>query len=93
MREQLFETIRDELAGWPIGSGYYATKVAVHEAGEMADAVLALLPGRSEAEVKAEALEEAASVYDVAQISGVFFGAAEYARAWLRARAASLRGE
>ena len=45
MREQLFETIRDELAGWPIGSGYYATRVAVHEAGEMADAILErLLP-------------------------------------------------
>ena len=58
-----------------------------------ADAVLALLPGRAVEEVKAEALEEAASVYDVAQISGVFFGAAEYPKAWLRARAASLRGE
>ena len=46
MREQLFETIRDELAGWPIGSGYYATKVAVHEAGEMADAVLTRLSQR-----------------------------------------------
>lgn len=58
-----------------------------------ADAVLALMPGRTVEEVKAEALEEAASVYDVVQISGVFFGAAEYSRAWLRARAASLRGE
>ena len=46
MREQLFEAIRDELADWPIGSGYYVTKVAVHEAGEMADAVLTLLSQR-----------------------------------------------
>ena len=48
MREQLFEAIRDELAGWPIGSGYYAAQVAVHEAGEMADAVLNMLPDRGE---------------------------------------------
>ena len=46
----LWEAIRDELAGWPIGSGYYATKVAVHEAGEMADALLTTFSGRSEAE-------------------------------------------
>ena len=46
MREQLFETIRDELAGWPIGSGYDTTRVAVHEAGEMADAVMQMLSER-----------------------------------------------
>ena len=39
MREQ----IRDELAGWTIGSGYYSTMVNVDEAGEMADAVIAAL--------------------------------------------------
>lgn len=44
----LWEAIRDELAGWPIGSGYYATQIAVHEAGEMADAILNMLPGRGE---------------------------------------------
>ena len=37
------ERIRDELAGWTIGSGYYSTMVGVDEAGEMADAVLAAL--------------------------------------------------
>ena len=53
------ETVRDEIAGHPIGSGYYATTVGVDEAAEIADAVLSLLPGRSEAEVKEEALREA----------------------------------
>lgn len=37
------ERIRDELAGWTIGSGYYSMMVDVDEAGEMADAVLAVL--------------------------------------------------
>lgn len=54
------EDVRDEIAGHPIGSGYYSTTVGVDEATEMARAVLALLPGRTEAEVKAEALREAA---------------------------------
>ena len=54
------ETVRDEIAGHPIGSGYYATTVGVDEAAEIADAVLSLLPGRSEAEVAAEALRDAA---------------------------------
>lgn len=31
----------DEIAGHPIGSGYYSTSVVIDEAGEMADAVLA----------------------------------------------------
>lgn len=35
------EAIRDELAGWPIGSGYYQTKVSVDEAREMAEALVA----------------------------------------------------
>lgn len=39
------EEIRDELAGWPIGSGYYITMVSVDEAREMGQAVLALLGG------------------------------------------------
>lgn len=41
------ETLRDALAGWPIGRGYYQTTVAADEAGEMADAVLALLRGET----------------------------------------------
>ena len=79
----------DPTCPWPDGF----TRMEEARAYRQADAVLALLPGRAVEEVKAEALEEAASVYDVAQISGVFFGAAEYPKAWLRARAASLRGE
>ena len=39
------EQIRDELAGFQIGAGYYATAVSVGEASEMADALLARWPG------------------------------------------------
>lgn len=35
------EEVRDEIAGHPIGSGYYATSVGVDEASEIADALLA----------------------------------------------------
>ena len=35
------EALRDALAGWAVGSGYYATQVGTDEAGEMADAILA----------------------------------------------------
>ena len=35
------EEVRDEIAGHPIGSGYYATSVGVDEAAEVADALLA----------------------------------------------------
>ena len=84
-REDVAETIHAGICGCGV--------LGSHAYDGTADAVLDLLPGRAVEEVKAEALEEAASVYDVAQISGVFFGAAEYPKAWLRARAASLRGE
>ena len=40
------EEIADELSGWPIGAGYYQTRVATDEAQDMADAVLALLKGQ-----------------------------------------------
>lgn len=39
------EQIRDEIAGHPIGSGYYRTAVAVDEAREIAESVHALLTG------------------------------------------------
>lgn len=40
------DEIADELTGWPIGAGYYATTVAIDEARGMADAVLALMKGQ-----------------------------------------------
>jgi len=43
---ELREAIRDVLAGWPIGSGYYSTAVGVDEAWEMADAVMQMLSER-----------------------------------------------
>ena len=43
MSESMRDRIRDELAGWVIGSGYYATAVSVEDARDMADAVLAVL--------------------------------------------------
>ena len=42
-RRQVIDLARDELAGWPIGSGYYGTKVAVDEAREMAEAALPVI--------------------------------------------------
>ena len=42
------EEIAEELNGWPIGSGYYQTRVAIDEARDMADAVLALLKGQDD---------------------------------------------
>ena len=35
------DEVRAEIAGHPIGSGYYATSVGVDEAAEIADALLA----------------------------------------------------
>ena len=60
---------------------------------DAARAILALIGGRTEAEVKAEALEEAATSLEgglgVEGTPGTLY---EY-RAWLRARAAAIRGE
>ncbi len=42
-RQQVIDLARDELAGWPIGSGYYGTKVDVSEAREMAEAALPVI--------------------------------------------------
>ena len=39
----LIEVLRDELAGWPIGSGYYGTQVGTDEAREMAHAALPVI--------------------------------------------------
>lgn len=35
------EALRDELAGWVIGAGYYQSMVGTSDAAEMADAILA----------------------------------------------------
>lgn len=37
---ELVDRITDELAQWPIGSGYYQTAVSTDEAREMAAAIL-----------------------------------------------------
>lgn len=42
------DEIADELSGWPIGAGYYQTRVAIDEARDMADAVLDLLKGQTD---------------------------------------------
>ena len=59
MSESMRDRLRDELAGWPIGSGYYSTTVSVEDARDMADALLAAFPWLadkpSEAEVEAGA--------------------------------------
>ena len=40
MSDELRDRIADELAGHPIGTGYYATSVGMDEAREMAQAVI-----------------------------------------------------
>ena len=58
MTESMRDRLRDELAGWPIGSGYYSTTVSVEDAQDMADAILATFPwlaGVSESMVEAGA--------------------------------------
>lgn len=39
------EELRDVIAGWPIGTGYYGTSVGVDEASQIAHAVIAHLTG------------------------------------------------
>lgn len=50
--EHIREAVRDELAHWPIDSGYYATRVDIDEASEMANAVLAVVAKYRDAEVE-----------------------------------------
>jgi len=50
------EAVRDELAGTPIGTGYYSTAVGIDEAHDMADEVLdALAPFVADRERQAAA--------------------------------------
>ena len=41
--DDLTERIRDEIAGHPIGSGYYQTAVATDEAADIATAVMSVV--------------------------------------------------
>jgi len=38
-KEQVIELIRDEIAGWPIGEGYYQTTIGVFTARDLAEGV------------------------------------------------------
>lgn len=82
MSEPMRDRLRDELAGWPIGSGYYSTTVSVEDARDMADALLAAFPwladepSGGEVEAGARALFE----HDCPTASR------EPAAAWVRAR-------
>lgn len=42
------EKIADEIAGHPIGSGYYQTTISIYEAQEIAAGIHALLTGEEE---------------------------------------------
>lgn len=97
--DEAVEAARDELAGWQIGSGYYATQVAVDEALDMARAALeAALPlivddlranPVERLQDEAEALEEAADAMDA---DPSFRDPLRLKSDWLRARAARIRG-
>lgn len=59
------DAIRDELAGFHIGTGYYGTQVSVGEAADMADLILASdWLAQHDREVAARALREAADRID-----------------------------
>lgn len=55
--------------------------------------LVASLPGRPEAEVKAEALDEAAIDFGPGRITGIFTSDWAYTKEWMQRRAAALRGE
>lgn len=57
----LREQIRDEIAGRPVGNGYYGSTISVEEAAEIADAVLKVLadPPDDVIERAAEAIDRA----------------------------------
>ena len=57
------EALRDEIGGWPIGSGYYATRVGTDEAREIAEHLLtstdpAVLDAMQDALVRANRIAE-----------------------------------
>lgn len=56
------EALRDIIAHWPIGSGYYTTSVGIDEAREIADAILTdFLPAYTE-RIRAEQRETDAQI-------------------------------
>lgn len=49
--DDLRAKLRDELSGFPIGTGYYQTTVGTNEAREMADALLPIIEAHTAAAV------------------------------------------
>jgi hypothetical protein len=41
--DRLTDLIRDEISGWPIGTGYYQTSVSLDEARDMTESIVAAL--------------------------------------------------
>ena len=99
------EVLAEALDPWVVthhhgchGDDDWGSSLSTKDGGELADAALALLPGRSESEVKAEALREAAPEAEFEFRSMTFFrggGSETQLHAvgdWLRRRADRLTG-
>lgn len=71
---------------WALSSEDHRDPAAPYDYSDMIRAILALLPGRTEAEVKAEALREAADAYSALPEGERTYFPAIHAN-WLRARA------
>lgn len=78
--------LAEEIAGWPIGSGYYGTSIGTDEAREIA---AALAPTVNKLIAEAAAAELDAAAADAGRWSGP--QAPTIVRTWLRARAAAVR--
>ncbi len=80
----LRDQLADEVSGWPIGSGYYATTVGSDEAREITDALLPVV----EAHTRAAIADELDALGDYEDTNGSTLAAGR-----LYARAKALRAE
>lgn len=61
-QDALVEVLRDEIAGWTIGSGYYGTSIGTTDANDIADHLIEHVLAQRDRRVAAEALREAADL-------------------------------
>ena len=68
--DDLRAKLRDELSGFPIGTGYYQTTVGTNEAREMADALLPIIDAHTAALIK-QAVPGVKVAVDLSQATGL----------------------